>query len=48
MGAWGAKVTGGGRGGYMISLTPDKELQDKISSAFDEEGYKVIKATIGG
>lgn len=47
-GAWGAKVTGGGRGGYMISLTPDKELQDKIASAFEAEGYKVIKATIGG
>jgi mevalonate kinase len=47
-GAWGAKVTGGGRGGYMVSLTPGKELQDKIASAFDQEGYKVIKATIGG
>lgn len=47
-GSWGAKVTGGGRGGYMISLTPGKELQDKIASAFDKEGYKVIKATIGG
>lgn len=47
-GAWGAKVTGGGRGGYMISLTPGKELQDKIASAFEAEGYKVIKAVIGG
>jgi len=47
-GAWGAKVTGGGRGGYMISLTPDKELQEKIASAFEREGHKVIKATIGG
>ena len=47
-GAWGAKVTGGGRGGYMISLTPGKELQDKIASAFEEEGYKIIRATIGG
>ena len=47
-GAWGAKVTGGGRGGYMISLTPDKELQDKIASAFEREDHKVIKATIGG
>jgi mevalonate kinase len=47
-GAWGAKVTGGGRGGYMISLTPRVELQDKVASAFEKEGYKVIKATIGG
>ncbi len=47
-GAWGAKVTGGGRGGYMSSLTPGKELQDKVASAFEKEGYKVIRATIGG
>ncbi len=47
-GAWGAKVTGGGRGGYMISLTPGKELQDKVASGFEKEGYKVIRAVIGG
>ena len=48
-GALGAKVTGGGRGGYMVALTPGKELQDKIASAFEEAGYKlIIKATIGG
>ncbi len=47
-GAWGAKVTGGGRGGYMVSLTPGKDLQDKVAAAFDTEGYKVITATIGG
>ena len=48
-GALGAKVTGGGRGGYMIALTPGKELQDKVASAFEKAGYKlIIKATIGG
>ena len=47
-GALGAKVTGGGLGGYMVALTPGKELQDKVASAFDKEGYKVIRATIGG
>jgi mevalonate kinase len=47
-GALGAKVTGGGRGGYMVALTPGKELQNKVASAFDKEGYKVIRATIGG
>jgi mevalonate kinase len=47
-GAWGAKVTGGGRGGYMVALTPEKELQDTVASAFDKEGYKLIRATIGG
>ena len=47
-GALGAKVTGGGRGGYMVALTPGKELQEKVASTFDQEGYKVIHATIGG
>lgn len=47
-GAMGAKVTGGGRGGYMVSLTPGKQLQETVASAFDKEGFKVIRATIGG
>jgi len=47
-GAMGAKVTGGGRGGYMVALTPGKELQDTVASAFDKEGYKIIRASIGG
>ena len=32
-GAYGSKVTGGGRGGYMVALTPGKELQDKVATA---------------
>ncbi len=47
-GALGAKVTGGGRGGYMVSLTPGKKLQDAVASAFEIGGYKIIRATIGG
>jgi mevalonate kinase len=47
-GAWGAKVTGGGRGGYMVALTPGERLQETVASAFDKEGYKVIRAVIGG
>jgi mevalonate kinase len=47
-GALGAKVTGGGRGGYMVALTPGKKLQDTIASAFAKEGYQLIRATIGG
>ena len=47
LGALGAKVTGGGRGGYMNALTPGKELQDKVASAMEKEGYKVIRATVG-
>jgi mevalonate kinase len=47
-GAWGAKVTGGGRGGYMVALTPGEKLQDTVASAFDREGYKLIRTAIGG
>ena len=48
LGAYGAKVTGGGRGGYMVALTPGKELQEKVASAFEAEGIATIRATIGG
>lgn len=47
-GAWGAKVTGGGRGGYMVALTPGEKLQDTVASAFEKEGYKLIRTAIGG
>ena len=47
-GALGTKVTGGGMGGYMSSLTPGKNLQEEVAQAFENEGYKVIRATIGG
>jgi len=47
-GALGAKVTGGGRGGYMVALTPGKKLQEAVAAGFEKEGYKVIRATIGG
>ncbi len=47
-GALGAKVTGGGRGGYMVALTPGEKLQETIASAFAREGYQLIRATIGG
>jgi hypothetical protein len=32
----------------MVSLTPGKKLQEAVASAFDKEGYKVIRAKIGG
>lgn len=47
MGALGAKVTGGGRGGYMNALTTDEEMQAAIASAMESEGYKVIRTKIG-
>ncbi len=48
LGAPGAKVTGGGRGGYMLALTPGKDLQEKVASRFEEMGVPVIRASIGG
>ncbi len=48
LGAYGAKVTGGGRGGYMVALTPGTELQERVASAFEAEGIATIRATIGG
>lgn len=47
-GALGAKLTGGGAGGYMVALTPGKALQDKVASALGKKSDLVIKATIGG
>ena len=46
-GALGAKLTGGGRGGYMVALTPGPDLQEKVASAMEKEGYAVIRAKIG-
>jgi mevalonate kinase len=47
MGALGAKVTGGGRGGYMNALTPNEKVQKTIAAAMEAEGYAVIQTTIG-
>ncbi len=46
-GAYGAKLTGTGRGGLVICLSPGKELQDKVSKAIEREGYKTIKTVVG-
>jgi len=46
-GALGAKLTGGGRGGYMVALTPGSDLQESVASAMESEGYAVIRARIG-
>jgi len=47
-GALGAKLTGGGMGGYMIALTPRKDLQERVAKAMEEESFAVIRTTIGG
>ena len=46
-GALGAKVTGDGRGGYIVALTPGKAHQQTVAEAMDKEGYKIIRASIG-
>ncbi len=46
-GALGAKLTGGGMGGYMVALTPGGDLQKKVASAIKGEGFGVIEATVG-
>jgi len=46
-GAFGAKLTGGGGGGCMIALTPGKEAQGKVASAFKTSGYEFLATKIG-
>jgi len=46
-GAWGAKLTGGGGGGCMTALTPEKELQEKVAAAIEKEGFQVLRTKIG-
>ena len=46
-GAFGAKLTGGGGGGCIVALTPGKELQEKVASTIEKEGFKVLTTKIG-
>jgi len=45
-GAWGAKMTGTGKGGYMIALTPGKELQEKVAVEIERKGFQALRTTI--
>lgn len=47
-GALGAKLTGTGRGGLLLVLTPGKELQEKMASALEKAGFACQKTKIGG
>jgi len=47
-GALGAKLTGTGRGGLLIALTPGKELQEKVAKALEKAGFACQKTKIGG
>ncbi|MGF3521864.1 MAG: mevalonate kinase [Candidatus Bathyarchaeia archaeon] len=46
-GAFGAKLTGGGGGGCMTALTPGVELQEKVASTIEKEGFQVLRTKIG-
>jgi mevalonate kinase len=46
-GALAAKLTGTGRGGSVIALTPGKELQEKVAKVIKDKGYEVTLTTIG-
>jgi mevalonate kinase len=46
-GAFGAKMTGGGLGGYMVALTPGESLQEKVAKAIEKKGFSVLKTRIG-
>ncbi len=46
-GAIGAKLTGGGLGGSIIALTPDKKLQEEVANAIEKEGFQTLKTVIG-
>ena len=46
-GALGAKMTGTGRGGYMVALTPSRDLQGRVAQAIEKKGFQVLSTTIG-
>mmetsp|Transcript_32209 Transcript_32209/g.36630 ORF Transcript_32209/g.36630 Transcript_32209/m.36630 type:complete len:337 (+) Transcript_32209:58-1068(+) len=46
-GAFGAKMSGTGRGGLMLALTPTEELQNKVATALEQAGApQVWKQTL--
>lgn len=46
-GAYGAKVTGTGKGGLMFALTPGKNLQNKVAQKLNDKGFFTLKTSIG-
>jgi mevalonate kinase len=46
-GAIGAKMTGTGKGGYMVALTPGLETQERVARAIEAKGFQVLRTTIG-
>jgi mevalonate kinase len=46
-GAIGAKMTGGGLGGYMVALTPGPDVQEKVAQAMENVGFEALRTKIG-
>lgn len=46
-GAWGAKLTGTGRGGNMVALTPGRSLQNNVFGAIKQRGFAAWRYQIG-
>ena len=46
-GAIGAKLTGTGRGGLVIGLAENEDIQEKIVDVIEKKGYSAWKTTIG-
>jgi mevalonate kinase len=44
-GAWGAKLSGGGRGGFMLALVAP-EVQGRVHAALAEAGARQVLATV--
>ena len=46
-GALGAKMTGTGRGGYIVALTPGPNLQEQVAMEIESKGFQALRTTIG-
>jgi mevalonate kinase len=46
-GAIGAKMTGTGRGGLVIALTENEDMQEKVAKAIEKEGFDAWRTMIG-
>ncbi len=46
-GAKGAKMTGTGRGGLVIAIAENEEIQEKIAKAIEKEGHDAWRTMIG-
>ena len=46
-GALGAKMTGTGRGGYIVALTPGRDLQERVAMEIERKSFQALRTTIG-